>query len=53
MNPIVDGPEVKIRIFLHKKSVRIGMIRAGVRTDSKIGGANFECGIGKQNRNDP
>jgi hypothetical protein len=26
------------------------MIRAGVRTDSKIGGGDFECGIAKQNK---
>ena len=35
------------------RPVGYGMIRAGVRTDSKIGGRNFECGIAKQNRNDP
>jgi hypothetical protein len=33
--------------------VGYGMIRAGVRTNSKIGGRKFECGIAKQNGNDP
>ena len=27
------------------RPVGYGMIRAGLRTDSKIGGGNFECGI--------
>jgi hypothetical protein len=37
------------------RPVGYGMIHAGVRADSKIGGGNVECGIGigKQNRHDP
>ena len=35
------------------RPVGYGMIRTGVRTDSKIGEGDFECGIAKQNRNDP
>ena len=51
---IVAWHEVPGTAPSHKRRpVGYGMIRAGVRTDSKIGGGNFECGIGKQNRNDP
>jgi hypothetical protein len=35
------------------RPVGYGMIRGSVRANSKIGGGNFECGIGKENRNAP